>query len=84
MLFYLCGVRVLHRISGRLLDMFLKVGQDALPGILRGGGIIGFALIIEKRMFGAGINFDVMLNLMLREDCIESLSRFGREVITGI
>ena len=53
---------VLHFSPGP--NLFLKKRQNALPRILGSGWIVAASLVIEEGVFGAGIEFYVMRDVV--------------------
>jgi hypothetical protein len=57
-----------------LTEVLFEKGQDPLPGILGGCGVIPAARLVEKGVFRAGINLDVVGNLVAIQFYTEFLS----------
>src|SRR5215216_6567117 len=67
-------------VKRNLADVLFKKRQHAQPGILRGRRVVVWALIIEKRVLGTGVDFDVVRDVIGIERSVELAPRLGGEV----
>src|SRR5260370_32497287 len=64
--------------------MLAEEGHDSVPGILRGCLVVRAALSVEERMARAGIDLDVVIDLVLVESLVEGTAGAGGEVLLGV
>src|SRR5690348_18514854 len=85
------GYRMSDRLSRRgmmpvpaLAQALAEEGEDALPGILRGGGIVGAATVVEEGVPGVGVDLDIVGNVVAVERGVELAAVRRGEVLAGV
>src|SRR5260370_4042722 len=64
--------------------MLAEEGHDSVPGILRSCCVVRATLSVEERMARAGIDLDVVIDLVLVEGLVEGTAGAGGEVLLGV
>src|SRR6266851_2738903 len=64
--------------------MLLEEPQHALPGILRCLLVITPPCIVEKRMLCAGIDLDIVRDVVAVEHNVQFLRAWGREILVRV
>src|SRR5258707_1536864 len=67
-----------------LTDIFFEEGHDALPGVLGCLLIVMAALVVEERLLGTGVDFDVVGNGVLFQEGVEFLALGRGEVFARV
>src|SRR5258706_6155976 len=67
-----------------LADMFFEEGHDTLPGVLGCYGVVVADLVVEDRVLGAGVDFDVVGDVVLVQKGVEFLALGRGEVFAGV
>ena len=70
--------------DGGRANMLSEKGCDAIPGVVGGCGVVVAAFVVEEGVFGAGVYFDVVGDVVVVQFDVEFLAVGGGEVFVGV